>query len=717
MEFIITSSEIKKNEGASLLFEKLKIIASARKGYCYYKYPIAGGQNSNIPDIVIADLEFGICILDFLSHITLENISNVEEEQWTIKDQVVDSPILKLEDYVTSLKAKYDKTRLLRSKVSINYYVVFPLIKRNDFLRRFNEYDIVENCKFADELDAPYESYWVHRSNFYQEDVVKAFLSVTQGAGRLSDFKRINEGATASSIGDAIKLIDTKIAYLDNKQHAAAIQIPDGPQRIRGMAGTGKTIILTMKAAFLHSLYPEAKILYTFHTQSLYNQIKNLITKFYRDSEETDPNWDNMLIMHSWGGRSKQGVYSRACMSNGVEPSPYNRSNSLNQVCEEVLKHDLKEEYDFVLMDEAQDFTPNFYKLIYKLTKDPKRIIFAYDELQSLNKIAISDTGELFGYHTDGTKIVDFSAGTYENGIEMDYILNRSYRNPLEVLMTAHGIGLGIYNTDGFMQVIDKREIWSAIGYEVTEGDFAFPGERIVINRPKSNSISLAAELYVGDKQSIECNKFANRQEEILWIANSILNDVRNDKVEPHQIMVISLDAKNTVQFFTPLQENLRKRGIPSIIPGVDVDKAKFGETGFVTLSTVYKAKGNEAFIVYVMAFDYLYNFLDFVSARNTAFTSISRSKGWCRISGVGVNMQRGINEINRILQNIPQFEFSFPDPKKIRRLLSQEENARRLMEKKKGAKAIIELLSVEDGAIEELTDEQKDELRKKLNL
>ncbi|MGN7986387.1 DEAD/DEAH box helicase [Pedobacter sp. 22226] len=717
MEFIVTSSEIKNNEGAKLLFDNFKKIAFSRKGCCYYKYPIAGGQTTNIPDIVIADLEYGLCILEFYSHVMLNDITDITEDQWMMKGQQVDSPILKLEDYVTSLKAKYDKYRMLRGKVVVNYYVVFPLIKRSEFSKKFNEYDIISNCKFSDEMEGSYESYWEDKSNFYDNDIIECFISVTQNAGRLNDFTKINKGVTASNIGESIKLIDTKIAYLDKTQHAAAIQIPDGPQRIRGMAGTGKTIILTMKAAFLHSMYPEAKILYTFNTQSLYNQIKNLITKFYRENEETDPNWDNLLIMHSWGGKSKQGVYYRACINNAVEPKAFSSSCNLNDVCLDALRFPMAEEYDFVLMDEAQDFSPSFYQLIYRLTKYPKRIIFAYDELQSLSKIAISDTGDLFGHKPDGTNIVDFSEGTYENGIEMDFVLNKSYRNPLEVLMTAHAIGLGLYNKDGYMQVIDKREIWAGIGYEVISGDFTHAGEKIIIERPKANSVSLAAELYSGEKKSIECKVFNQRKEEINWIAESISNDIKNEKVEHNQIMVISLDTKNMLSFFSPLSEALQQRGIASIIPGVNVEKDKFGEKGYVTLSTVYKAKGNEAFIVYVMAFDYLYNFVDFVSARNTAFTSISRSKGWCRISGIGAKMQRAINEINLILKDVPRFQFCFPDSDKISRMLSQEENARRLMERKRGSQALSDLLAVESDAMDDLTEDQKIAIRKKLNL
>lgn len=101
---------------------------------------------------------------------------------------------------------------------------------------------------------------------------------------------------------------------------------------------------------------------------------------------------------------------------------------------------------------------------------------------------------------------------------------------------------------------------------------------------------------------------------------------------------------------------------------------------------------------------------------RNRAFTSISRSKGWCRISGVGTKMDRAIEEIKQTLKNIPKFIFSFPDPVKILKYLSQEEYAKMLREKGIAAKAIDDLLALEDPSMA-LTEEQKNELRKRFGL
>ena len=68
---------------------------------------------------------------------------------------------------------------------------------------------------------------------------------------------------------------------LDEEQRKVSMQIPSGPQRIRGLAGTGKTVILALKAALTHKEDDKLRILSVFNTQSMYNQIQDLITKYY----------------------------------------------------------------------------------------------------------------------------------------------------------------------------------------------------------------------------------------------------------------------------------------------------------------------------------------------------------------------------------------------------------------------------------------------------
>lgn len=52
-----------------------------------------------------------------------------------------------------------------------------------------------------------------------------------------------------------------------------------------------------------------------------------------------------------------------------------------------VLTTEYEPEYDVMLIDEAQDMPSSFFRLIYSNVKEPKRIIWAYDELQNLSNV------------------------------------------------------------------------------------------------------------------------------------------------------------------------------------------------------------------------------------------------------------------------------------------------------------------------------------------
>lgn len=706
MEFFVTTPDIINNTDVHRFFEKLKIIAKDREGYCYYKYPIAGGIDQHLPDLVIVDKEYGIVSIDIYDF-TIDIINDINDDKWVIGNADSDSLILKLDDYKENLNSKFQKYRDLRGKVAINTALIFSNIQEEDFNKKFPKIS-TNNILFNNFLNIEYEILWEKKSKMDLE-ARELFLSVAQGSGPLNSIKKSSKNLKSDKIGIAIKFIDSKLASLDRIQHEAAIQFADGPQSIRGMAGTGKTIILTMRAAILHSRYPERKILYTFHTQSLYNQIKNLITKFYRESEPKDPNWDNLLILHSWGGVSKEGVYYRTCLRNSLKPFNFqeakNSDDSFEYVCSKIADDPLREEFDYILMDEAQDLPMSFYKIIYKICKSPKRITFAYDELQNLNEIKQKDFSPLFGYKSKEEFKENYIE--YPENIKKEYILEKSYRNPLNILMTAHGVGMGIHNKNKEMQLIEEKDTWEAIGYKFIKGELK-KGSEVEIIRPKENSISIVSEIYSGKTQNLIIKKFDNRIKEVEWIAELIEDDIKNESVMPHDIFVITLDTSRMKELYLELQRNLFSKGIPSLIPGIDVGRDKFAEYGYVTLSTVYKAKGNEAYIVYIMNFEKLYDYVDFVNSRNKAFTSISRSKGWCRISGTGVNMERAIEEIELIVTDIPFFKFTYPDPEMIRRSLSKEERAKEVRNVEKLAN---ELLKKDKGAINSLSEETKAQL------
>ena len=277
----------------------------------------------------------------------------------------------------------------------------------------------------------------------------------------------------SGSKGDIIKKIEKEIANLDQWQKKAALEIVDGPQRIRGLAGSGKTIVLALKAAYLHAQYPEWDIVVTYYTRSLWQQYRDLITKFVFEFSRDEPNLDKLHLFHAWGSQSEQGLYSEIARSIGQVPInfanaklKYGREGAFSGICNElnqIMPKDYKPLYDLLLIDEAQDMPAPFFKLAYRCVKNPKRIVWAYDELQNLSSSIMPSIEEMFGSDENGKPLVELKNEPDEP--MQDIILPVCYRNPPWALALAHSLGFGIYR-DHLVQHFDALELWEDIGYK-----------------------------------------------------------------------------------------------------------------------------------------------------------------------------------------------------------------------------------------------------------
>ncbi len=711
MQFLASLPTFENDQACKSVWRSFERALGGVDGICYYKHPVIAWAHS-IPDLTLMARQFEPIAIKCEAW-NLDEIESIDEEKWGVSGSLINSPIQDLDDYTTGLKHKFERERLLRRKINPISALALPLISKNEFEQ-----------KFGHSLPPYAKVIW---KDLKTNDVLKegSELSSTEWALAKSVFQGVNPlnknldrlPASGNTKGKAIRFLEKDIALLDEEQHKVAIQIAPGPQRIRGLAGTGKTVVLAMKAANIHLRYPEKKILFTFNTQSLYNQTKSLISRFYRTHSDEDPNWEKLHIRHAWGGKSRPGVYFDVCKRSGEIPMILRNAKGrdpnfpFRACCNHALDFAIKPLYDHVLIDEAQDFPKEYFRLLYKLTKEPKSICWAYDELQSLAALEVPNPKDLFGVSENGIPLISLEGEDYPGGIEKDFVLHRSYRCSKEVLMLAHGIGLGIHAPKGCVQMLVDKQSWKSIGYEVRKGNL-IEGEETEIFRPSENSPNRLTEIYSGDQKILEVKDFEDREEELNWVAKEIKNDIEVEEVCPEQIVVIGFD--NPKDNLMKLQAKLLGLGVDSIIPGIGGLAWEFGETDMVTLSTIFRAKGNEAPNVYIINFDALYGYAEEIENRNKAFSSISRSKGWVRITGSGRQMKEVRNEVERILNDIPFFKFVFPNISGLRRL-DASETTRRRKELKRAKDSLRALTEVDREALGFLDPEQIKQLKEAL--
>jgi superfamily I DNA and RNA helicase len=97
--------------------------------------------------------------------------------------------------------------------------------------------------------------------------------------------------------------------------------------------------------------------------------------------------------------------------------------------------------------------------------KDDKRLVYAYDELQSLNSKVMDSPEVIFGNDNHGNPRVKLENLPSEP--QQDVVLNTCYRNSRPILSSAHALGFGVYYPKGLIQMFDNPQLWQDIGYEV----------------------------------------------------------------------------------------------------------------------------------------------------------------------------------------------------------------------------------------------------------
>lgn len=628
----------------------------ALDGYLYIGYPIIGTVDGAYPiDGLWISPSKGLVVFNLIEG---KNIDGYQDAQ----DDCANKVEAKLKGYKQLMK----KRTLC---VPINVITYAPALVR---------------CPNVDE-DYPLcinnDSLFTHIDDLDWEDsgYYEALVSVLQAISTIRKGKKKREIVNPQSRGAKLRSLEDSIANLDNRQSRAVIETVEGVQRIRGLAGSGKTIVIALKAAYLHAQHPDWRIAITFNTRSLKGQLRQLINTFYIEQTSEEPDWDNVHIIHAWGapgGGERNGLYYTFCSCNNVEYSDFMAARSkfgsadpFGKACAKALEDaaEVKQLYDAILVDEAQDFSPSFLRMCYEMLKKPKRLVYAYDELQNLRSQSLPSPEEIFGKHEDGSPKVKFEP--YEEGKpQQDIILEKCYRNSRPALVTAHALGFGIYREptgerdSGLVQMFDQRALWEDIGYEVSSGKLE-DGKHVVLQRTAESSPAFL-ETHSDIDDLIVFKSFETQEEQDAWVAQEIKHNLEHDELRPDDIIVINPDPITTKRIVAPIRSQLYQFGIASHTAGVDTAPDIFfaDNNDSVAFTGIYRAKGNEAAMVYIINAQACFNsYFDLAKIRNQLFTAITRSKAWVRVLGIGSEMQKLISEYEKVKQHGFTLDFEYP--------------------------------------------------------
>ncbi len=285
---------------ANSLIEKLRPVDI--NGTLYIGYPILADVDDTVfVDALLTTLEHGVVVIDFDDRV---QVSAEDEYLRQQQDDLYRILEIKLKRYKNLVKER-------RLPFEINIITLVP---------RMTGYEKTDGMLLTgpDSL----------------VDVIRSFPSVSPdlleninaAIERVTTIKPIHKRSSVKkpdSRGARMKEIEREIANLDRWQNGAAVEMPEGVQRIRGLAGSGKTIVLALKAAYLHVLQPEWKIVITFQTRSLYQQFKDLVRRFTFDQINDEPNWENLRSMPARGRPNQPGFKADVAQAHDILPKHF----------------------------------------------------------------------------------------------------------------------------------------------------------------------------------------------------------------------------------------------------------------------------------------------------------------------------------------------------------------------------------------------------------
>jgi superfamily I DNA and RNA helicase len=479
--------------------------------------------------------------------------------------------------------------------------------------------------------------------------------------------------------GEIARKLESYVAGRERQLRGDAIDIPSGAYRVRGIAGSGKTTLLAQSAAWMFFNAPSSRIAFVYHSRSLFEQSYALVVESLRkfaagrgqevicDEKEGKVGLSGaaggIRVFNAWGGKNSCGFYTFLCSHLGARPKTMDEAKNefrrrfrrepgtgdlLPFLCLDLLENyeaSIEPYFDAIFVDEAQDLISNdegvrfknrepFFWLAYCSLKPAqadnptqRRLVFAYDEAQSLSTLHIPSASRLFGEEL---------TTLFQGGRGRNRVMRCSFRNPKPILIAAHILGMGFLRERGAVQGLTAEE-WRAIGYEV-DGNFR-QGGVATLRRSDEHSPNPVPKWWRAE--SISVVQHESKEAELEWLRRSLWDDVQNHGLKPARDILV-VDLQSDLPRVKLAIEKPRKQGeaLQCFIPGADrEDRNTFWRDACITLTSIWRAKGNEAPMVYVIGMEALSeraaSRTDVVCARNKFFVALTRAQAWVSLSGV----------------------------------------------------------------------------------
>jgi len=314
----------------------------------------------------------------------------------------------KYQDFLMSLL----KDEFNRIPINVEYRVVFPSILRSETKSFFDNNSYYKN----------YENHSFFKDDLENKDIFKKFFnSSNQIIPNKKDFKAITKIVIPTDTIKNKKVIPIitkdEIVFFDQKQLSVLNGYSGGFRIIRGVAGTGKTVILTNFVSNRLKEHEDEKFLILCFNKKLVNDLNSSFSKQQKKNINIYSILEFLNVIDF--DFEKVGITKETSFEDRYKI--FESTLALKEFREKLRTYLQKNPFDYFLADETQDLPAGFVRMIYEEINDS---ILFIDEAQKIYQYTMNSIADVFHHPKFQEKI--YMRGRVKN-------LKNVYRTPSNI--------------------------------------------------------------------------------------------------------------------------------------------------------------------------------------------------------------------------------------------------------------------------------------------
>jgi superfamily I DNA and RNA helicase len=633
---------IKNDAQGQLALALLLAYGDSSDGFLYFE-PCTCKSSSLPPDAVLCTGEVGVLVIECKGY-AIDDIHGVKAGSLSIRTRGrirYENPIDQVRNAMFAIKDRVERLlRVPHGGPLFSYLVTLPRVTKAEWAsKNYDECLPAGDLLLMDELDSrnlrakilakvKHGLEKTRRKKGADVSEIQTIKIVFGDSDIINPPTPVEPDLQEGTLGLIIARNDVDDKHLSEDQKSlSGLRIGGFPRVIRGVAGSGKTVVLAIQAARYVAANMTTADLFSddnrsigivCFNRSLVPMLRRHVQLAYRQrTQEALPS--GVRINHI------NGLMYRLITTDKLLPLEYvktpgttgaDRANAylaqIAKFADEAPEHYSSVLLDAIFVDEGQDLEVEEFALLLSLLKpDPvtgeKTLVIFYDDAQNLyarKRPVWKDLG------------IDVQRG------DRSRVMKECFRNTTEIVELAFNVLLGTASVDpakvqtrAFSNVAELKQaglVEEVAGYYLVK----FTERRF-------------------DKPVVK--EFRSREEERNWISMEVFRLITEEQVRPEHILILCPTIEECKQLQSVMSSNMGQT--PQVKgfrrPYVDEEKDEFiFQDGHLTISTTNSAKGYDAQIVLMAATDRISTEPD---GRASFYVSATRAKLLLYITGLNV--------------------------------------------------------------------------------